>query len=523
MDAAAGTAGLGPGEKLHPMSWLFVLIAQLLAQWPILLSLFAASRVSRDDGVEIIIALVGAALVTGISLFVTLSYRFWVLEDEIIVKEGLLNRTIRHVPFARIQNIPFRQTLLHRLFGVVALSLESGAGTKPEAQLTVLTLARAQRLEQQIRRGKSAAASNQVLAEQVQTTPVVAETVLVHQVPLSDLVRLGLISNRGMLVIGAAYLFFIQTGYFPRKQFAATIKQFSGWIGVSHGPMFWLLGAIAVVVLMLVVIRLASIAYAIYKFYDFRLFHSDGRFRMEYGLFTRHGATLKRAQLVAFAIRDGWLFRYFKRQSVEVLTPGLQIHDGQTQSRYITPVATPQQVNGLLQQCADIQMARVQLQPLHQRAWSRIAKWPVLIAFMPAVALSSVLYFGRSAPKAAALIGVCYVLFAMLSVYLARRNMSASGFYLDRRFFVVRSGYFSQVTMVLRRTEIQSVRLIQSPFDRRAKMASVSVDLRAGSGLGPFAEVHYLPENVAYTLARVLRHPASYEDDQAPVAVPALR
>lgn len=509
------TAELGPGEKLHPMSWLFVLIAQLLAQWPIMLSLFAASRVSRDDGVEIILALIGAGLVTAVSLFVTLSYRFWVLDDEIVIKEGLINRTIRHVPFARIQNMPFRQTLLHRIFGVVALSLESGAGMKPEAQLTVLTLARAKRLEQQIRAGKIVAPQVSASAEQVQSALVLDEASLLHQVPLSDLVRLGLISNRGMLVIGAAYLFFIQTGYFPRKQFAATVKQYSAWIGVSHGPMFWLLSAITVVVLMLVVIRVASIAYAIYKFYDFRLFHSDGRFRMEYGLFTRQGATLKRAQLVAFAIRDGWLFRQFKRQSVEVLTPGAQVQDGQAQSRYITPVASVGQVNALLHQCADVQLARVQFQPLHPRAWSRIAKWPVLIALTPTAVLSGVLFFGRNSPTAAAFVVISYVIFAVLSIYAARRNMRASGFYLDPRFFMVRSGFFSQTTLILRRAEVQSVRLSQSPFDRRAKMASVSVDLRAGSGLGPFAEVHYLPENVAYALARVLRHPASFEDEYA--------
>lgn len=515
------TAELGPGEKLHPMSWLFVLIAQLLAQWPIMLSLFAASKVSRDDGVEIILALVGAGIVTAVSLFVTLSYRFWVLEDEIVIKEGLINRTIRHVPFARIQNIPFRRTLLHRLFGVVALSLESGAGMTPEAQLTVLTLARAQRLEQQIRRAKLAMPKPAALAQNEAAAAPPAEsaeeTMLMHQVPLSDLVRLGLISNRGMLVIGAAYLFFMQTGYFPRKQFGALVKQFSSWIGVSHGPIFWLMSAFAVVIAMLVVIRLASIVYAIYKFYDFRLFHSDGRFRMEYGLLTRHGATLKRAQLVAFAVWDGWLHRYFGRQSVEVLTPGLQMQEGQVQARYITPVASPQQINVLLRQCADINLARVQFQPLHMGAWRRVAKWPVLIALGPTIALSTV-FMQRQSSTAVGVVLALYLAFAAISIYGARRNARASGFYLDRRFFVVRSGFFSQVTMILRRNEIQSVRLTQSPFDRRAAMASVMVDLRAGSGLGPQADIHYLPENVAYTLARVLRHPDGFDDEYAPKA-----
>src|SRR5690606_21661307 len=80
--------------------------------------------------------------------------------DGLTVREGLLHRSRREIPFSRIHNVVVHQSLLHRVFGVAEVRLESAGGQKPEAQMRVLALHDALALEDLVRhqaRGPTAA------------------------------------------------------------------------------------------------------------------------------------------------------------------------------------------------------------------------------------------------------------------------------------------------------------------------------------------------------------------------------
>ena len=534
-----GSSSQSPGERLHGFSWLFVLIAQL---WNLIVPLtlvLVAGSMDEDDGWETFFALTAALVLSAYSLFYTLTFRFWVVSDELVVKEGLFNRTLRHVPFTRIQNVAFRQSLLHRLFGVVELSLESGAGTKPEAKLTVLTMTRAQQLEREIRGGLSSTAPLEAGQNDSANTDIRAAAKLLHQVPLSDLIRLGLISNRGMVAIGTAFYSLSQMKLLPTNVFNEMARWLKADVGVAHGPLFWLLSGIISLAMILVVVRLASIGIAVFSFYNFKLFAEADRLRVEHGLMTRQGGATKPSRIVCFLLRDGLLYRWFNRQSAEVVLPGnIAAEDGNKAPkgmRYLSPMATPGDANALIALASGVSLNEIALQPLHPRAWRRMVKWPLLIVAIQVLALlvffalknqwltgmgkvlshsgfdlsSGFAGLGGAFTHSAVtglLLALAYGALVVWMVYAYRRNAAASGFALTPQHLIIRSGYFSQCSHIVPRVEIQSVRLSQSPFDRSSQMANVHVDLAAGSALEtPEAAVHYLPEAVAQELAAALR------------------
>jgi putative membrane protein len=510
----SGSAPTRDGERLHALSWLFVLMAQLWNLLPLLLTVLIAGRLGKNDGWELIATLIAAVTLSAYSMFYTFSFRFWVEADEIVVKEGLFDRTLRHVPFTRIQNVAFRQSLLHRVFGVVELNLESGAGTKPEAKLTVLPKARATLLEQQIR-GVSAAQTDPISTPDLSNASVASKALpsapqLLHQVPLSDLLRLGLISNRGVLLIGAAFYFLNQTRLMPTNLFKTIGRWVRDSLGVAHGPLFWLLSGLCSLLLILLVVRIASILHAIYSFYDFKLSAEGERLQVEHGLITRLGGGTRANRIVAFLLRDGWLYRYFHRQSVEVILPGNSAADagnnqGAAGMRYLSPIAAPEIANQLIQRASEISLAHCHWQPLHALAWRRMLKWPLLFLSFAALAAAGYVYLFWPL-KGLLLLLLGYSLCALWLHYSCKRNARASGFVLTPSELIIRAGYFSQTTLLIPRREIQSVSLSQSPFDRTHRMANVHIDLRAGSlTVMPEAVVNYLPDNVASALARVLR------------------
>jgi putative membrane protein len=498
------------GEKLHALSWLFVLIAQLLNLLGPILLVLVAGRMSKDDGWQTLIALIAAAALSAYSLFYTRTFRFWIASDELIVKEGLFNRTLRHVPFSRIQNVAFRQTLLHRVFAVVELNLESGAGAKPEAKMTVLPLARAKLLEKQIRGMVKQAADDANDAPTLVGSEIAASSeVLLHQVHTPDLLRLGLISNRGMVVMGTAFYFLNQSNLLPHNFFKNIAHWVRTTVGVGHGPVYWTISGILWFAMVLIVVRMASMVLAIFSFHDFRLYAAQDRLRVEHGLTTRQGGTTRIGRIVCVLLRDGMLYRWFKRQSVEVILPGNGEIEGGNQRvvgmRYLSPVAAADVAQKLIAIASGISVNTITLQPLHPRAWRRMVKWPLLIIGLQVLglivflALHGYFYAGLA-------LSFAYSVFAVWLVRGYQRSAAASGYALTPTHCIIRTGYFSQCTHIVPRREVQSVYLSQSPFDRRSHMANVAIDLSAGSPMHtPPAVVHYLPEKIALELAANLR------------------
>jgi len=109
------------------------------------------------------------------------------------VREGVLGRTERHIAYARIQNIVQQRNPLHRWFGVTELRLESAGGARPEAVMTVITVAEAARIEA-VLRGRRPGTDT--------ASPLPAAQPLLALAP-DEVVRLGLVTNRGLVVVGA--------------------------------------------------------------------------------------------------------------------------------------------------------------------------------------------------------------------------------------------------------------------------------------------------------------------------------
>lgn len=196
-DVQAGTptpevAAADAERRLHPMSWFFVLLQQLKQFIVPLLALVVFGQGDRNE----LWPLIGVGVLAVVSVWQYFTYRYGVSGDALVVRSGLFERSVRVIPFARIHNVALQQTLLHRLVGVAEVRLESAGGAKPEAEMRVLKLEDALALEKLVRH-RGAAAAADASAEPV-TTPLLA-------MDTGEVLRLGLVSNRGMILVAAAF------------------------------------------------------------------------------------------------------------------------------------------------------------------------------------------------------------------------------------------------------------------------------------------------------------------------------
>ena len=212
-------------RRLHPLSWLFVLLLQLKQfALPLIILLFTG----RGDRYELW-PLIGVAVLAVYSIFQYFTYHYRVFGNELIVRSGVFQKTVRHIPFSRIQNVSITQNILHQIFNVAEVKLEAAGGVTPEAQMRVLSLPDAQELEALIRSHANVAST----ATTVENSTSDTETL--HRLSVIDVVKLGLINNRGMVLIGAAVGVVFQSGNDMMGDFIKTGFNFMfGWSDSLH-------------------------------------------------------------------------------------------------------------------------------------------------------------------------------------------------------------------------------------------------------------------------------------------------
>ena len=474
-------------RRLHPWSWLFVLLRQIQQMLLPLVAvlIFGGRRGDEAWWFQLIPLVVVAALVAS-SVLQYLTYRYRIGADTLVIRSGVFERTRREIPFARIHNVAVHQNLLHRLFGVAELRLESAAGDKPEAEMRVLRLDQALELERLIRqRGHAPVATDAPLPE--------ADLLLA--LPPMELVRLGLVSNKALVVVAAAMGALYQM--FPREMAADFIEQQGrqalGYASQLHfSSTAMAISAVAGLLTLLLLMWLLSIGLAFMQYHGFRLTEADRRLTVERGLLTRVRSSVARRRIQAWTLREGALHRLFGRRQLRVDIAsggGNEDKDGRA-LKELAPLATPAACDGLLQHLLpQLQWPPLQWQAVSTRGWWRLC----LPALLASGALAAVLTH-ETGPW-----GLLPLLWLPWSAFKARRQVTRMGYSIDAQRVTVRGGWWNRWWRVAELDKLQALRLDRSPLDRRFGTATLTLDTAGAFGAPPL-QLRFLEEQRAQEL-----------------------
>jgi putative membrane protein len=502
-------------HRLHRLSWIFHVAGKLKHFGLPLVAFFFLGK--REDGWAVWAALPVAVFGTW-SVLATWWYRYQVADGELLIRAGILDRTDRHIPLARIQHVSQRRVWLHRVLGVTELHLESATGGKPEAVMKVLSMAAAAELEATLRGAQShsqlaaqpvqpAATNAQPQAQPQAELPAqphakpqappqadsqAAPEVLLHQLPLAEIVRLGLISNRGMLVAGALFGALqshremlkqvTQLTAVPRHWLASLVSE---RVDSGHWALA-VLNAVLLVVLILVLLRMLSVGLAVFKYHGFTLEQHGQTLTLRQGLSTRVRAAARLPRLQRWVLEESWLHRLFGRCRLAVTVAGANVeHEDRTGPgmgfKELAPIATPQQAQALLKLCLpQLDWQALQWQPVHPGAALRrvvgIARYlvPAMFALLAAAVVDS----WRVGPVT--LLCVFAVVWAAL-VWYARAWARFAAFAHCGELLLWRSGVLTRRWVIVSGRRMQSLRLASSPLERSLGMATLQADIQGGS------------------------------------------
>lgn len=475
-------------HRLHPMSWLFVLLAQLKQ---FIVPLVVLLVLGRGDG-NALWPVIGVGVLAMTSVWQYFTYRYGVSGDSLVVRSGVFERSLRVIPFARIHNVALEQSLLHRVFGVAEVRLESAGGTKPEAEMRVLRLSDALALETLVRqRGASTLAPGHAGEASEATT-------LLH-LPPGEVLRVGLVSNRGMIVVGAAFAAASQ--FSPRlipNLFRGWSEVIFGWAGQQRfGAAEYVLAAISLVLIAIVLLRVFSVLIALLQYYGFTLSEQGRRLTVERGLAGRWRTSASRQRIQAWTLREGLLHRWLGRQSLEVDTAVAEQQNQQRALRELAPIATPDTCEALIGRLLpDARWSQLAWQPLPVHAWWRmflpIVPWALLVA-----GLLSWRFGGW---------GALALLWLPWAAFTAYRRALRAGYALGRELVAVRGGWIDRHWRFAEIDKLQALQLSRSPLDRRLGTASLWLDTAGAGAMAPPLRIRFLPEAEAHELYATLSH-----------------
>lgn len=419
--------------------------------------------------------------------YLTLRWRFEA--EELVIRQGWIFRRVRHVPYARVQNVDLAQGPLHRLCKVAEVKIETAGGGAEEAVLKVISLRQYEELRERIFAGRRAGAAAQ---DAVQQAPA-AELLL--ELRPRDLLFLALNPARGLALVAVAWGIAWEFDVFDRIDLD---DQLGGWVSnQSAGNLA--LEAAAILAAALVAVFLLSLAGTVLALWGFRLEQEQDLFRIRRGLLTRQVASIPRRRVQIVTVKQTWFHALMGRARVLVGTAGGNTEDeaGKTDSgAQFAPLLPVSQVDGLLRRIRpDLDMQAEAWQPLAPQAGRRMAAASLLFAVPAGAAL---IYFFHWIGA------VLAALWIALSIWRAFRGARRAGWRTTPWGMVWRSGAFGSSISAAFDDKLQAVSLRQNPFDRRHRHATLDLDTAGGHKTGHPLHIRYLPRATAELLRQRL-------------------
>lgn len=388
--------------------------------------------------------------------------------QDIRVESGVLAREARSVPYERIQDVSLSETLLSRLFGLVEVRFETGAGGKDDLTLAYLTKEEGARLRDLVRAQRD---------DDVEFAPVAQGEVEVEGTPVfaMDLKRVLLSGIFSFSLVIFAVLFAV----IDQIDFLLPISIWDGdfWKSLfseqgerirTLGRIGQVGGAIVAVMSVIVIGMVSGVAKTLLRDYGFRLDRTEKGFRRRRGLFTRTDVVMPRHRVQAVATETGVIRRLLGWHSLSFISLA---SDGGKASHDVAPFARWDEIAGIARQAGIPLPEKVQWHRTSRAYWidRAIILLPVALA-----ALAVTIWMERWLPALIPSALVLLIVFSSSTGYLRHRHA------LEPDRIHARAGLLSPRTMTAPRVRLQSAQIVQGPIARLRGYATLHFGLAGG-------------------------------------------
>ena len=445
-----------------------------------LVALFASGQFDAKTVLQIGVIGLGVLIVVG-SVLSYWFFRFQLIDDSILIRQGVIKKKQLDIKFGRIQGINTQQNPIFRIFNLVTVNFDTAGSSGNEGNLPAVSREFADSLRERIGNNRKVAAED---TEEAESEPVETDPDVLVKLDWRDMVRIGLADRRALIVFAFIGPLMEQIG----EQMDSYIERFvlmAAANGIHFDAASGAWAAVAIVILVLLLFMLISITAAFLSYHRFTLWMDGPTLRSRGGLITTHEHSMDLGKIQTLRLQQGivesWQKRFKltarqakasgKNQAEKVFTiPSVAVDTAdRLRKLFYSPEA------GVLTQ--DPRSAEfVAISPYFMR--SRI----LFVGLIPA------LIIGTLATIEFGLGGLLLFLWVPLVAAFSYRNWKRAGYLHDDEEIVRRSGLLGYRTVGLLFRKVQRVTVSQSRYQRRKGLASLKMYMASGNVRVPYIE-----------------------------------
>lgn len=521
-------------SRTHPLTVAVRTISQVGQAFAAFLFL-GFIGITRDGGLAFVglagLLILSSLVVAGFTWLNWAFFRYGIVGDDLLITEGWLVQKQRSIPIARVQGVDVRANLVSRIFGLADVMIQTaGGGTgKAEARIGSVPLSEAESLRSTLIAGRhqtpAPAGAVATAAEAHATVPIVgadpigrlsdfrgalggaqppeAIPLAEYHASLPQLVVAALTSNAPLIAVAATVGLGSQLFEIAGSRGTDTA---GAWFAAASIPLL-VLSAVAA----FLVVGAVAIAVTVTRDFGFTVSRTSDRLETEAGLLERRMTSVPVRRIQAVLVEATWPRRLFGLRSVRVNTAGFGRSENQqsTTSSALVPIARIAEARDLLARLLPEAAVFPRTAPLPRRALRFYILLPtlgtaVIALVLTAGPLTAFAALETSAAWAAVTPLIVALTVTILSAVVAGARALAwhsSAYGVSGDALAIDYGVVGSYQVRLGRSRIQSLTISQSPFQRRAGLATLHVLSVSGSSAARF-QVRHMPADDAARIER---------------------
>jgi len=431
--------------------------------------------------------------IIGISLFILFRsiveffyFRFYMANEELIIKKGFIRRKNIAIPLQKIQAVHIEQSLLHQALGVVKVKIDTAGTERTEAEIDAIHERKAEELKDFLMHERQQLAGDMPVEPAAPGVPII-------RLKSADILKLGISANhiKAFFVVLATVISLFQN---LKEVFGDSIIRTVEESSITNG----LLASIPLLVILVMLVSVTvSMVGILLKYYDFTLSETPLAYKLRSGLINSRQFLVPFTRIQYVSCEANWVRRKIGLYNVEFhQVSGSRVNEKQrvkvpvTRASFIEPLFS--HYHELIQQTAHSSHPIHPIYPLCRMLMAGVL--PVFI-LLPVTQVAGW--------NAWMLLLLLWIPYKFLNAYFYRKNFRL---FISPDAFQVNSGIWGREVKVVKWYKIQQVKLRQSIYQRRKNLATIKLYTAGG-----YVKIPFIP----LELAKMVQNYALYEVERS--------
>ncbi|ASK64274.1 hypothetical protein CFK37_03215 [Virgibacillus phasianinus] len=465
-------------RRLHPAAILFTIVKMFKE---LIFTIGVGFFAFKEEGMAYFIiggsALVIIALSFGILSWYRYTYR--VEDEELRIEHGIIIRRKRYISKNRIQSIDLTQNVVHRLFKLVKVNIETaGSGMGSEASLKAVKLKTGEALREELKTAKKAATIESADAEQMeQDFP--SETITKRRLFVAGTTS----GSIGIIFIIFSVVFSDLDQFIPDSYYENTFNTIIG---------FSIIIITILVLALLLLLWLLGIAGTMIKYGNFTITKHPDELLITRGLLEKKQTTIPLRRIQAVGINESIIRQPFGYVTVYAEVAGGSIQKGEDFSTILFPIMKRTEVDDFLTKLLPEYVSeRNKLKGLPAQAKTFYLVRSSMLLMLVAIAMLFLFPQFIWAP----------IIVLLLCMYIGLLRYKDAGFRIDGERLTLRSRVINRKTIILFHKRIQSFESKQYWLQKRASVATLKASIVSSFGAGTHYKIKDLSVDDAMEIA----------------------